>query len=292
MAHMAVVDSETWRRMADGMIHFQDAAACTKALEQELTLRPEQQHCTGPIECKQDYSLTLINCSAGAVTFTNATALRRQHKLAKAACETSRGALPSGGWCLTPRGLGHERECSGRQYDTGCVVRVGASSRGVNSSYFLPRMHFVPDGRVLALVDRLLQPDPAWPWPSLADIGAGVGQFCSSLLGIDSRRDCRSYDGAGNVQSVTNNLVKWVDLTTALSVPRSQWVLSVEVGEHMYATQTRRVAAGLNTTHGVAASVAWPSTPAPLPMHASRAAPFRNHEPTRHTHDTHTPAPE
>ena len=35
------------------------------------------------------------------------------------------------------------------------MVRVRASSsHGVSSSYFLPRMHFVPDGRVLALIDR------------------------------------------------------------------------------------------------------------------------------------------
>ena len=159
--------------MSDGL-HFQDAAACTRALEQKLTLRPtpEQLHCTGPIECKQDYSLKLINCSAGGDRRTDATALRtQQHARAKAACETRRSALPSGGWCLTPR-LGQGRACSGGQYDTGCMVRVRASSRhGVNSSYFLPRMHFVPDGRVLALIDRLLRPDPAWPRPSLADIG-------------------------------------------------------------------------------------------------------------------------
>ena len=52
------------------------------------------------------------------------------------------------------------------------MVRVRAGSRhGRNSSYYLPRMHFVPDGRVLALLDRLLRPAPAWPRPSLADIG-------------------------------------------------------------------------------------------------------------------------
>ena len=50
------------------------------------------------------------------------------------------------------------------------MVRVRASSsHGVSSSYFLPRMHFVPDGRVLALIDRLLRPEPAWPRPSLVD---------------------------------------------------------------------------------------------------------------------------
>lgn len=238
--------------MADGL-HLQDAAACTRALEQKLTLRPvqqlwigtlhgpvekltpEQQRCTGAIECKQHYSLKLINCSAGGTAdrLTNATALRTQHARAKAACETRSSALPSGGWCLTPR-VGQGRDCSGGQYDTGCMVRVRASSsHGVSSSYFLPRMHFVPDGRVLALIDRLLRPDPAWPRPSLVDIGAGVGQFCSSLLGIDSRRDCRSYDGAGNVQAITGDHVKWADLSAPLSVPRAQWVLSVEVGEHI-----------------------------------------------------------
>ena len=213
----------------------QDAAACTRILEQTLTLRPtpDQQHCTGPVECKQHFSLKLINCSAGDRRL-NVSALRTEHMRAREVCDRSGGVLPSGGWCLAPR-IGPEKECSGGQYATGCMVRVRATSNGLNSSYFLPKMHFIPDGRVLALVDLLLQPEPAWPRPSLVDIGAGVGQFCSSLLGIDSRRDCRSYDGAGNVQSITRNAVKWVDLSRALSLPRADWVLSVEVGEHMYA---------------------------------------------------------
>jgi hypothetical protein len=107
--------------MSDGL-QFQDAAACTSALEQKLTLRPtpEQQRCTGPIECKQHYSLKLINCSAGGDRHTDAadaSVLRTQHARAKAACETRRSALPSGAWCLTPR-LGQGRACSGGQFDT------------------------------------------------------------------------------------------------------------------------------------------------------------------------------
>ena len=140
--------------------------------------------------------------------------------------------LPSGGWCLTPQ-IGAGRNCSGGQYDTGCIASVRATGSGAARRYFLPRMHFSPDGRVLSLLNALLRAEAGRPRPSLADIGAGVGQFCSSLLASDRNRGCASYDGAGNVHEITQGFVQWMDLTTPLALPKAEWVLNVEVGEHV-----------------------------------------------------------
>ena len=68
---------------------------------------------------------------------------------------------------------------------------------------------------------------------SLADFGAGVGQTCSALQAANAAQRCTSYDGAGNVESVTHNFVQWVDLTRPLALPRADWVVSLEVGEHV-----------------------------------------------------------
>lgn len=41
------------------------------------------------------------------------------------------------------------------------------------------------------------------------------------------------YDGAGNIRAFTHDHVAFVDLTVPLSLPRADWVLSLEVGEHI-----------------------------------------------------------
>lgn len=209
-------------------------AECTAALEQLVARGPTsgQTNCTGAVECPRRYSLELVNCSAREVRPRNATAFRLQHQRARAICSRSKGVLPSGGWCLTPQ-IGAGRNCSGAQYDTGCIASVHATRSGDARRYFLPRMHFSPDGRVLSLLNALLRAEAGRPRPSLADIGAGVGQFCSSLLASDRNRACASYDGAGNVHEITQGFVQWMDLTTPLALPKAEWVLNVEVGEHV-----------------------------------------------------------
>ena len=41
------------------------------------------------------------------------------------------------------------------------------------------------------------------------------------------------YDGAGNVVEFTKGFLQWCDLTTPLALPKADWLLFLEVGEHM-----------------------------------------------------------
>ena len=43
----------------------------------------------------------------------------------------------------------------------------------------------------------------------------------------------RSYNGAGNIEEFTGGFVRFFDLSLPLSLPRADWVLSLEVGEHL-----------------------------------------------------------
>ena len=54
-----------------------------------------------------------------------------------------------------------------------------------------------------------------------------------ALLHRDSSVRYRAYDGAGNVEAWTDGFVEWVDLTRPLVLPMADWVLSLEVGEHI-----------------------------------------------------------
>ena len=65
------------------------------------------------------------------------------------------------------------------------------------------------------------------------DFGAGVGQYKGALLKECPNFDYRAYDGAGNVEEYTKGMVKYFDLTLPLALPKADFVMSLEVGEHV-----------------------------------------------------------
>ena len=77
---------------------------------------------------------------------------------------------------------------------------------------------------------------------SVIDIGAGIGQYGSFFHKMTSIIAWKGYDGAGNVESFTQGKVKWIDVTdsdldTIDSI--ADWVISLEVGEHIPANKTK-----------------------------------------------------
>ena len=74
---------------------------------------------------------------------------------------------------------------------------------------------------------------------SVIDFGAGVGQYYYGLREIARPKSAsllrwRGYDGAGDVEEYTNGRVSCVDLTLpSLALERADWVVSLEVGEHI-----------------------------------------------------------
>mmetsp|Transcript_39767 Transcript_39767/g.65928 ORF Transcript_39767/g.65928 Transcript_39767/m.65928 type:complete len:350 (+) Transcript_39767:91-1140(+) len=138
--------------------------------------------------------------------------------LAEARCQNinqsqvALGALPTGGWCLTPRRTPHD---------------------SIRSDHDAAIMGHRPGSTGLAMaLDWLLKLDSRGR-QSLIEFGAGLGQDARLLLALDSAHDWRGYDGAGNVESMTRGFVRFADMSWPLFFRRAHWVLTVETGEHV-----------------------------------------------------------
>lgn len=168
---------------------------------------------------------------------------RRRQAAARACSIAAAGAHQgSGAYCL-PHLV---RDASPPRVSSGRVRWVELPN---NQSYLLPfdvapfrsAHHVEADGRVVAGLLALAVAEQRTGEIFLNDFGAGVGQYGRSLLahrpahaGSRHQDQYRGFDGSGNIRSWTDGLVRWFDLTMpALALPRAQWVLSVEVGEHI-----------------------------------------------------------
>ena len=60
-----------------------------------------------------------------------------------------------------------------------------------------------------------------------------MGSMAAKLREMFPELVYAAYDGAGNVEEYTNGFVRYVDLTLPLHLGVSEWVLSLEVGEHV-----------------------------------------------------------
>ena len=128
-------------------------------------------------------------------------------------------ALSHGGWCLGAPIADHPAHLR----HSGGVVELPH-----NQTFALPQGHYVADGGVVAVLAKILQTGQ-----SVNDFGAGVGEYGHALKAINESIAWRGYDGAGNIEEYTNGFVRFFDLTVNLSLPRADWVLSLEVGEHI-----------------------------------------------------------
>ena len=102
-------------------------------------------------------------------------------------------------------------------------------------SYTLPNGHSDADtGLVRAIYRWLLAPRASGGTPrTVLDLGAGVGQFGHTLLSLHPHASYRGYDGSGNIDVLTDGFVRYADLSQPLEVPRADWVISLEVAEHL-----------------------------------------------------------
>lgn len=160
--------------------------------------------------------------------------MKRHNSAIKACGNARRQALPDGGWCL------HKME-SDRLFGDSRMVSLPDGS-----SYRLPASHVEADSVIVSALARILGlaghgvelGAQWWHGPtdqplSVADFGAGVGQYGHELRSRYLMARWQGYDGAGDVKNFTRGFVSFVDLTIPLALPRADWVLSLEVGEHV-----------------------------------------------------------
>lgn len=165
-----------------------------------------------------------------AVTKQADTALLEKHLAAKRTCDRpgALDVLDSGAWCLSPRTGG----------DT-----IGSINTGGNKdhTFVIPINHMVASTRLVSELLTLIKDENV---ASIIDFGAGVGQYKEAILQQENgqhvlpnqkRPDVKwnSYDGAGNVVEYTKGYVTYVDLTLPLELPKADWVVALEVGEHV-----------------------------------------------------------
>jgi hypothetical protein len=203
--------------------------------------------CGFHVDCLANYTSAEVNASAALWSSNNeqdTARLRLRHQHALNACSSMRrvagsasnrlgkesGTLATGGWCLAkPKKVL-------QPYSEVVLPR--------NQSYFLPEPHLAPDrvivGYLAALLsgcDQALVRGAACSMRtglySLSDFGAGMGQYGHALLSLDPRHRWTGYDGAGNAEEVSNGFVHFFDLSLPMSLPRTDWVMSLEVGEHI-----------------------------------------------------------
>jgi len=169
------------------------------------------------IDCPRHYKISAVNRSANALLDKEAiryyeTKQEMSHMLAAQHCIKGRG-LETGGWCLgnlpsRPRTL---------NLQDGRKIKI-------------PKAHVAASQNIVEVLVGLFTTENV---TSISDYGAGVGQYGAELKTRMPGLVYYGYDGAGDVEAYTSGLLRWFDLTQPLNNPVTDWVLSLEVGEHI-----------------------------------------------------------
>jgi hypothetical protein len=121
------------------------------------------------------------------------------------------GVLSKGGWCLS---------------DEGSKETVVFHQTVIP----IPQDHVPESKTMLQTLKRMIKEEGI---QSINDFGAGVGQYKAGILRNIPNITYRAYDGAGNIEEYTKGFVSFFDLSIPLVLPKSDWVLSWAVGEHV-----------------------------------------------------------
>ena len=95
---------------------------------------------------------------------------------------------------------------------------------------------------------------------NILELGAGCGCYTEYYQWLGFRM--RAYDGVPNIENLTDGLVATADLSKPQGFPEADWVLSLEVAEHLRPEETETFLNNLvrPAKHGIVLSWASPST--------------------------------
>lgn len=87
----------------------------------------------------------------------------------------------------------------------------------------------------MAILDKYLKIELSklFQGKTVVDLGAGVGQYSDYFLRNGVTSFVLAYDGALGIEEATGDFVRHLDLATVHNVGKFDWVLSLEVGEHI-----------------------------------------------------------
>jgi len=180
-------------------------------------------------ECPREYSIDDVDKSArvnhevGALSreisdYMYLELMKRRHQSQIQCLRTVSNSEinDSGGWCLS---------------------KSASGTRGTMTLPFPDRPLNIADEHVQAngrFKDNLIEFIRKENMASISDFGAGQGQYGVEILkAFPDSLVYRGYDGAGDVAIFTQNFLSFFDLTIPLNLPVTDWVMSIEVGEHI-----------------------------------------------------------
>lgn len=150
--------------------------------------------------------------------------LLESHTASKEHCtKLGDSVLNTGGWCLKP---GHSGSITWNK-----------------DTFMIPIHHARASGRIAREILTFIEQENI---SSINDFGAGVGQYKDAILRERPDVEWNAYDGAGNTYEYTKGFVNYFDLTLPLDLPKADWVLSLEVGEHIPSTHEGMVIRNLH----------------------------------------------
>jgi hypothetical protein len=168
-------------------------------------------------DCPRHYNIQAVDESANALLDKEAimhyeSQLEASHILAAQQCVTSQG-LETGGWCLG----GYGGNSGQLELADGRKIRIPNNHKPASKNIVNVLLDFFRDENVT----------------SVSDYGAGVGQYGVEFKKLMPKLLYRGYDGAGDIEAYTSGFLRWFDLTQPLHKPVTDWVMSLEVGEHI-----------------------------------------------------------
>jgi hypothetical protein len=173
-------------------------------------------------DCPQRYWLEDVNASADALLTSEAVKefeifLKGNHDRSQEICRQAVDGdiTPTGGFCL----LNSLPDPTTIMLPSGNYVQVKVPGLAPAS----PR-----------IVSELIEFFKSEKASSLSDFGAGVGQYASEIVQrLAPDFQYNPYDGAGNIEEFTSSYVRYADLSAPLDVPKTDWVMSLDVGQHI-----------------------------------------------------------
>jgi hypothetical protein len=168
-------------------------------------------------DCPPTYIIADIEACANRwdpFNVSDSQALGHLKRKSMHSCLEVKQTTTTGGWCL--------------QNEKTRIVELPN-----NQSYRLPiPQHVEADDLIVEQLNLLLK-QPDGKYLTLIDFGAGVGQYGHALLAMDQKHRYTGYDGAGDVEKFTYHFLSFFDFTIPLSLTRGDWLLCLEVGEHI-----------------------------------------------------------
>ena len=94
---------------------------------------------------------------------------------------------------------------------------------------------------------------------SVLDLGAGSGQYGLYFASADASIEYTGVDGALNVERFTSGRVQWADLSSPTAFPEGQhdFVMSLEVGEHLPPRFESTFLANIDNNNVCGAALSW-----------------------------------